>query len=84
MCERVVAPGQARAGAEDMAHEIARFPQAAVRADRKTVYDSYGLNVREGLRREWPNGVEAHHKEGAAGTARFSGGLRRHGDFDRI
>lgn len=84
MCERVVAPGRAREGAEELAHKIARFPQAAVRADRKTVYESYGLTVRDGLRREWANGVEAHHKEGAAGAARFANGLGRHGDFDRI
>lgn len=84
MCERVVAPGRAREGAEALAEEIARFPQAAVRADRKSVYESYGLTVREGLRREWANGVEAHHKEGAAGAARFASGLGRHGDFGRI
>lgn len=84
MCERVVAPGCARQGAEALAEEIARFPQAAVRADRKSVYESYGLTVREALRREWANGVEAHHKEGASGAARFSSGLGRHGDFGRI
>ncbi len=84
MCERVVAKGEARAAAEALAHEIARFPQAAVRADRKTVYETYGMSVRDGLRREWANGLEAHHKEGAAGAARFSAGLGRHGDFAKI
>lgn len=84
MCERVTPHGMAREGAEALAREIARFPQAAVRADRKTVYESYGLSVREGLRREWANGLEAHHKEGAAGAAKFSGGLGRHGDFGAI
>jgi len=84
MCEKVVAHGKARQAAEAMAAEIARFPQAAVRADRKSVYESYGLGVREGLRREWANGVEAHHKEGAEGAARFAAGLGRHGDFEKI
>lgn len=84
MCERVTAGGTARNAAEAMAHEIARFPQAAVRADRQTVHESYGLPLREGLRREWANGVEAHHKEGAAGAARFASGLGRHGDYGRI
>jgi enoyl-CoA hydratase len=84
MCERLVAHGTAREGAEAMAADIARFPQAAVRADRKTVYESYGLSVREGLRREWANGLEAHYKEGAAGAARFSTGKGRHGDFSDI
>jgi enoyl-CoA hydratase len=84
MCEKVVGKGEARAAAEAMAQEIARFPQAAVRADRRTVHETYGLSVREGLRREWTNGVEAHHREGAAGAGRFAAGLGRHGDFGKI
>ena len=84
MCERVVAPGEARAAAEALAQEIARFPQAAVRADRATVHETHGLSLREGMRREWANGVEAHHREGAAGAARFASGRGRHGDFGTI
>jgi enoyl-CoA hydratase len=84
MCEVVVAPGAARDAAERMAAEIARFPQAAVRADRRSVHETYGLSVRDGLRREWQNGVEAHHREGAAGAVRFAGGLGRSGDFEKI
>ena len=84
MCEKVVAPGDARAEAEKMAHEIARFPQEAVRADRRSVLETYGVPVREALRREWVNGVEAHFKQGAAGAGRFASGLGRHGDFTKI
>lgn len=84
MCERVVGPGAAREAAEAMAREIARFPQAAVRADRRTVHESYGLSLRDGMRREWANGVEAHHREGAEGAARFAAGLGRHGDYRDI
>jgi enoyl-CoA hydratase len=84
MCEKVVAHGQARAAAEMMARDIARFPQEAVRADRRSVLETYGLPVREALRREWVNGVEAHFKEGAAGARRFASGLGRHGDFEKI
>jgi enoyl-CoA hydratase/carnithine racemase len=81
LCEKVTPKGQARAAAEAMAQEIARFPQAAVRADRANVYETYGLQVRDALKREWANGLEAHHKEGADGAARFSAGKGRHGDF---
>lgn len=84
MCEKLVAAGEARDAAETMAHEIARFPQAAVRADRKTVHETHGLALRDAMRREWSNGIEAHHEEGAAGAARFSAGSGRHGDFTRI
>ncbi|HYF60286.1 MAG TPA: crotonase/enoyl-CoA hydratase family protein [Burkholderiaceae bacterium] len=84
LCERVVPPGRARAEAEALAAEIARFPQAAVIADRRSVYEGWGQPTREALRREWANGVEAHHREGAAGAARFAQGRGRHGDFERI
>jgi enoyl-CoA hydratase len=84
LCERVVPPGEARAASEAMAHEIARFPQAAVRADRRSAYETHGMSVHEALRREWANGLEAHHREGAAGAARFAGGKGRHGDFAEI
>jgi enoyl-CoA hydratase len=84
MCEQVVGSGEAREAAETMARTIARFPQAAVRADRRSTLEAHGLPVREALRREWANGVEAHFKEGAAGAARFASGLGRHGDFTVI
>jgi enoyl-CoA hydratase len=84
MCEELAEPGEARIASESMAHNIARFPQAAVRADRRSVLETYGLPVREALRREWVNGVEAHFKEGAAGAGRFASGLGRHGDFEKI
>src|SRR5258708_5273181 len=60
LCEEITEPDGARAAAEAMAHNIARFPQEAVRADRRSVLESYGLPVREALRREWANGVERH------------------------
>jgi enoyl-CoA hydratase len=84
LCEKVVPTGQARAAAEAMAHEIARFPQAAVVADRRNVHETYGLTVREALKREWANGLDAHHREGAAGAARFAAGKGRGGDFQDI
>lgn len=83
LCERVVPPGEAREAAEAMAREIARFPQAATLADRRSVYEGHGLPVREALAAEWANGVGAL-EEGLAGAARFAGGLGRAGDFGRI
>ena len=84
LCERVVRPGEARAAAEVMAQEIARFPQGAVRADRLGVYASHGFPTEEALRREWAGGLEALRTEGLAGAARFASGLGRSGDFERI
>ncbi len=84
LCERVVPTGEARSAAEAMAAEIARFPQAAMLADRASARAGHGLPVRAALQREWRNGVGAHRQEGAAGAARFAGGLGRGGDFGRI
>jgi enoyl-CoA hydratase len=84
LCEKVVPTGEARAAAEAMAHEIARFPQGAVRADRRSAYETFGLPVREALRREWESGIGVIASEGAAGAARFASGKGRGGDFSTI
>ncbi len=83
-CEQVVPDGKSRAHAEAMAHEIARFPQACVRADRRSVHMQQGLTLREAMRREWYGGIPAFVAEGADGARRFAGGKGRHGDFEEI
>lgn len=83
LCEKVVAEGEARAAAEAMAHEISRFPQQAVIADRRSIIETYGKPVREALRIEWTNGAPCL-AEAVAGATRFKDGLGRHGDFENI
>ena len=83
-CEHIVPDGSSREFAEAMAHEIARFPQACTRADRRSVYAQQGLSIREGMRREWYNGIPAFVAEGAEGAKRFAQGKGRHGDFRDI
>ncbi len=84
LCEYLTPKGGARAKAEALAQEIARFPQVCVRADRRSAIKSHGLTVREALIQEWYNGREALIADGVAGAGRFSEGLGRHGDFARI
>jgi enoyl-CoA hydratase len=81
LCEKVVPKGQARKAAEDMAQEIARFPQACVRADRRSVYLQQGLTTRAALEQEWVNSIGVVELEGVAGAGRFAKGAGRHGDF---
>ena len=83
-CEKVVANGQSRQAAEAMAHEIARFPQECVRADRRSVYLQHGLPVREALESEWRNSHAIIDAEGIAGAARFADGKGRHGNYEEI
>lgn len=84
LCEYVVPSGQAREAAERLAHEIARFPQICVRADRRAVYLQHGLPEEAALKVEWNNCKGTFKAEGAAGAARFAGGVGRHGDFRAI
>ena len=84
LCERVVQRGLARAAAEDLAREIARFPQAAMRADRHSAYAGFGLDTREALQCEWAGGIDAFVQEGATGAARFAQGRGRQGNFRDI
>src|SRR3989441_4724169 len=51
-CEHVVAEGKSREFAEAMAQEIARFPQACMRADRRSAYAQQGLSLRDAMRKE--------------------------------
>lgn len=84
LCEKVVGHGKAREAAEAMAHEIARFPQQAMLADRRAIIETHGMSVREGLRYEWTHGMRAIEQEGIAGAVRFRTGVGRHGDFSKI
>ncbi len=83
-CEQVVAEGQSRAAAEQMAHEIARFPQACMRADRRSVYQQHGLSLRAALQQEWENSVRVIESEGIEGAGRFTSGRGRHGGFSDL
>ena len=79
LCERVVPDGAARRAAEELAQELARFPQTCLRADRAAVHRQSGLPLREALRQELAGGLEALRREGVAGAARFARGEGRHG-----
>lgn len=83
-CERLAAHGKAREVAEQLAHEIARFPQGCVRSDRMSVYRQHGLPVRKALETEWQTSIDVVTAEGISGAGRFSAGKGRHGDFADI
>lgn len=84
LCEYVVPDGDARARAEALAHEIARFPQECVRADRRSALGSHGLPLRAALAREWDGGRGVVAAEGIDGARRFADGAGRGGDFDHL
>ena len=83
LCERVVPRGQARQAAETLALEIARFPQGAMRADRRSAHRQHGLSVRAAMEQEWTNGAGTL-ADAIQGAGRFASGKGRHGAFDDI
>lgn len=84
LCEKVVPDGAALAAAVAMAHEICRFPQEAMLADRRSIIETQGMDVASGLRREWANGIDAALNQGTSGAGRFASGKGRSGDFGDI
>ncbi|HVM57024.1 MAG TPA: crotonase/enoyl-CoA hydratase family protein [Gaiellaceae bacterium] len=80
LANRIVPGGQARAAAEQLARELAAFPQACLRADRRSALEGLGEPLETALGREFAGGAEVL-AEAAEGARRFASGEGRHGSF---
>jgi enoyl-CoA hydratase len=78
LANRVVRHGEARPAAEELARQIAAFPQACVRSDRQAVYGALGKSVTDGMAQEFPLGLVAL-AHAAEGVGRFASGEGRSG-----
>ncbi len=83
LADRIAPEGGARAAAVALAAQIARFPQACMRADRGVALDQWALPAGAAFAREWRSAA-AFASEGAHGAARFRAGKGRGGDFEEI
>jgi enoyl-CoA hydratase len=82
LVNRVVEKGQARAAAEEVARQIADFPQRCMLADRASAYRQWELPLDEALRNEFQGGMAVIESgETLEGAQRFRGGQGRHGVF---
>jgi enoyl-CoA hydratase len=82
LADRVVANGEARAAAEQLAAEIAAFPQACLRADRRSALEQWSLPEAAALANEYRHGQAVIASgETQRGAARFASGAGRHGSF---
>ena len=81
LANRVVAPGKARESAEELAVELARFPQTCLRNDRRSVLQQEGMTEADAMAYEFEVGLESVTADGLEGAGRFSDGAGRHGDF---
>lgn len=82
LANRVVAAGEALAAAEQLALQIAAFPQACLRGDRLSAYQQWGMGEAAAIQNEFAYGMKTLQSgETLAGAGRFSAGSGRHGRF---
>jgi enoyl-CoA hydratase len=81
LASRVVPKGSAREAAEQLAAELAAFPQTCLRSDRLSAYEQFDFNFEEAMRNEYHCGQRALRDEATGGAQRFSSGGGRHGAF---
>ncbi|MFD9353181.1 crotonase/enoyl-CoA hydratase family protein [Streptomyces sp. NPDC060031] len=83
LANRLVPPGQARRAAEELARQIAGFPQLCLRHDRLSVLEQHGLSEADALAAEYRHGmVPLAAGETQSGADRFAAGAGRHGSFE--
>ncbi|WP_375770962.1 crotonase/enoyl-CoA hydratase family protein [Archangium gephyra] len=82
LVNRVVPRGGAREAAEQLARDIAAFPQACMNADRRSAYEQAGLPLEAALLQEFQRGIQVLEKESLTGAKRFADGAGRHGSFE--
>jgi enoyl-CoA hydratase len=82
LVNRVVPRGGAREAAEQLARELAAFPQDCMNADRRSAYEQAGLPLEQALLQEFQRGIQVLEKESLAGAKRFADGAGRHGSFE--
>jgi len=84
LANRVVPDSEARAEAERLAAEIARFPQLCLRTDRASAYAAFEGDLASALGAEAIAGAAPVREGARAGAARFAEGRGRGGDFEGI
>ena len=83
LVNELVPRGQALTRAVELARTLAAFPQAALRNDRRAVYEGLGRPLEEGLRIEARCGVETMKSgEAGEGARTFQKGRGRGGAFE--
>lgn len=83
LANRVVPDGGSRQAAEELARELARFPQRCLRGDRLSALEQEGLPEVEAIVNELRHGMTSLG-DAVTGAARFAAGAGRHGDFGGV
>jgi enoyl-CoA hydratase len=81
LVNRVVATGEGLAAAQQLAAQLAAFPQTCLREDRLSLLEQEGLAEEQAMAGELAHGRRSL-ADVQAGLDRFRGGAGRHGEFD--
>lgn len=82
LANRLVEDGSALAEAKSLAKDLAAFPQACLRNDRRSMMDQWSLDEHDAIAHEIRLGLNTIGSgETLAGASAFSGGKGRHGTF---
>jgi len=85
LVHRLTPSGKALEHALEVAHDLTRYPQNVLRADRRSLLEQWGNSLDDALVNEFDLGLAAALTgETQAGAERFASGKGRHGDFDDI
>jgi enoyl-CoA hydratase len=82
LATRVVPDGTSRAAAEELASQLARFPQTCLREDRLSLLEGVSLTEADAMEGEFEHGLRSL-AEVQEGLDRFRAGEGRHGEFSR-
>lgn len=80
LANRVVPRGGALEAAVELARQLAKFPQATMRADRMNAYTQWDQPLARALHGEWERSKD-RIADGLEGAGRFAAGAGRHGKF---
>jgi enoyl-CoA hydratase len=82
LANRVVEDGTSRQEAENLARQIARFPQTCMKNDRRSAHEQFGMSLKEAIDKEFEIGLETLGSgEFLTGSTKFSEGRGKHGSF---
>ena len=81
LVNRVVPDGESLGAAQELAHELAGFPQTCLRQDRLSLLEQWGHDEETAMAGELEHGLRSL-AEVQAGLERFRAGAGRHGSFE--
>ncbi len=83
LANRLVADGEALKTAQELAANIAKFPQICMRNDRLSAYTQWNFSINDAMQKEFQLGMNTiQSNETFEGAKRFASGKGRHGSFE--